>query len=420
MYETQCRWNATNPEKNQVKIVELHGNEPRRSIYNIHGLRSKGLSDLYHSGAPIEILSRFLAGHSTLVMTMYYLKFNFANINKLLQKAAIEARSEAQRQLLNDFKKYKLQEALEKTVAIDRSNIEIAVASPSKLEYADVGIGFCPFDGTRCNEGGKVLRRNGELVTYGGVGNQECLRCRFFVSGPPWITPLQLYGTKLLALRKAATDREIELNEEYRLIQTAWQDRTISEDRYHTMEDNKQTELVQVRKEGVTLDESILNAKLLVEASLVLIRERPEGSQGFDLIGSEEVGVHLQEAEIFDVNSTLVQASRFTPMLGHPSFEVARNAVLDKIAFAGGLTPITFIPGATEHQQRRSYDQFAHFLQVRLNETERQQLLQGQTNLQDLQLNVELQRLITNAVGDVESVTLGTDALLLNDMSGGC
>ena len=79
-----------NYEGDDVKIIgrsEVTGRtgEP---AFNIHGLRVATLTALAENGVPIEVLSKVIAGHSSILMTIYYLKFDAAAISATLKKAA--------------------------------------------------------------------------------------------------------------------------------------------------------------------------------------------------------------------------------------------------------------------------------------------------------------------------------------------
>src|SRR5690606_9562085 len=81
MLETERRWNEMNPDR-PIKIVKRQRDtgQPYGALYNLHGLRVTGLTRLFMSGVPIEILSKLVAGHAGLIMTLYYLKFKPADI----------------------------------------------------------------------------------------------------------------------------------------------------------------------------------------------------------------------------------------------------------------------------------------------------------------------------------------------------
>ena len=75
LLEIQIRWNRQNPG-NECTLVDAYpkSGQPYRPRYNIHGLRVRGLTNLRRGGMPLDLLSKFVAGHATLAMTILLYK----------------------------------------------------------------------------------------------------------------------------------------------------------------------------------------------------------------------------------------------------------------------------------------------------------------------------------------------------------
>ncbi|MBY5635908.1 hypothetical protein HFO39_14135 [Rhizobium leguminosarum] len=211
MAEVERRWNIDHPN-NQIIVIDKrdHNGQPLRSIYSPHGMRVRGITNLHRAGIPIDVLSQMIAGHASIIMTLYYVEYDPATIHSLLQKAVSETQSTLARGFVDDLRNMKVAEARRKTTFIDDTSLNEAIGSLDKIQYCSVDIGVCPFDGTRCHDGGPLLRRDGRKHlrgnpkhVYGPVpgGARNCILCRHLISGPPFILPLELYGSLLLSKR---------------------------------------------------------------------------------------------------------------------------------------------------------------------------------------------------------------------------
>jgi len=405
MYEVEKRWNMENPDE-PISIVSFQKKtgQPQGSIYNIHGLRVLGLTNLYRSGIPLELLSKMVAGHATLAMTLYYLEFEPANVSAMLNKAALEARAKAQRDLINSLKNFSVEQARLRTVSIEPAAIENAIASPSKIEYCNVDVGLCPFDCTRCHDGGPVLRRerhkNGLVKdTYAPVEPRNCLVCRHFLTGPEWIVPLHLYGSKLCEKRRYLGEKEIIVTEKVAGLRTQFEAKAITRELYRQAYDALQSEVIPIRDEVVTLEQAIINTELLLKASIQLMEMDKEGKGGNYVTASRKSAVEYVERTQFDHALAMTEGSRFHPILGDERVEAFRDKQLDRIAFNAGMTPSGLSVDLTPEQCRKSLDLQARFLMERISAQGRMKLVKGDATLETLGYREEMASVVSEALG---------------------
>ncbi|BBC41318.1 site-specific integrase [Photobacterium damselae subsp. piscicida] len=59
----------------------------QKVYYTPHGLRVAGLTALAEQGVPIEVLSKVVAGHKSILMTIYYIKYHPSHISDVLNEA---------------------------------------------------------------------------------------------------------------------------------------------------------------------------------------------------------------------------------------------------------------------------------------------------------------------------------------------
>jgi hypothetical protein len=161
------------------------------SPYTPHSLRVSLITAFIVDGdAPIHLISK-LVGHTSLVMTIYYTKLN----------------SEQMRRPMGGVEKLAAQRVTERNVDVIRvdglsalSGQLIATDGNRSLIESDTPTsacivfdwGICPMSAAACNVGGEVLfeRKHEKIyspVEAGYLGQKNCTRCRFFVTGVPFL-----------------------------------------------------------------------------------------------------------------------------------------------------------------------------------------------------------------------------------------
>lgn len=76
--------------ENVLITLDRTANLPSKSVFTPHSLRGSGLTALAEAGVPIEILSKVVAGHASILMTLGYIKYNNAYISNILDKARLK------------------------------------------------------------------------------------------------------------------------------------------------------------------------------------------------------------------------------------------------------------------------------------------------------------------------------------------
>lgn len=406
MERLQDLWNSRNPgEHIQIVFKNKKTRLLQKSIYTLHGLRKRGLTTLYKAGVPIEIISKMVAGHATLAMTRYYLDFDPARINDILELAAVEAAASGQRELINGFKSWSFEQARSRTVALQDASIEAAVSSPSKVEYCNVDIGFCPYDASRCWDGGPISRiekpRNGpDKSTYDRVpgGDRNCVMCRHFITGPEWLNQLEIYGMKLCEKRSFLARREIAVNERMIQLESQLKAKEISKNLFKQMRDAQQSELLPIKDEQEIIENSILNTELLLTASLKLLEADPGQNGGQYVTLGQDHAIGYAEISRFDHAAILTEAARIYPIFADRRLEEYRDKHLNRVLFNSGQVPPDLIVHLTDEQRRASLDLLSKFVLRRTSAEQRQRLVEGTTRLQDLRLWNEVEKIIQSAL----------------------
>ncbi len=199
--ETERRINSqAKSESQRMQLVTTAGGKTR-ALHDIHTLRVSGITDLLDRGVPLNIVSEYVAGHATYIMTLWYDKPSPGQMRQVLKNCeATAGRSTAA------IPKFTEAEALEmRDYLVTNSSYEgmytgfDAMTENAGLLQFRLG-GICP--GTRCEEGG--ITTNGRITAV-PVGDRgpSCPQCRFWLTGPAFLLGQCIEGNQLiLKIRK--------------------------------------------------------------------------------------------------------------------------------------------------------------------------------------------------------------------------
>jgi len=166
--------------------IELVRKEKFGALYGLHSLRVSLLSHLARDGkVPLHILSKHVAGHASLVMTLHYLKSDPSEISEALNEASVLMASKEQ----EAFARHLAQERFDDTAFVSND-----AAGGAALRSSDPGMwiqmatGLCPVAGTRCGDGGPRMGKDRYAPVPGG--DRNCTACRFHITGPAFLAGL--------------------------------------------------------------------------------------------------------------------------------------------------------------------------------------------------------------------------------------
>ncbi|NEJ85368.1 hypothetical protein GR223_05300 [Rhizobium leguminosarum] len=397
--EAERRWSSLYPDI-PMELVRRHKNGSYRPLYGMHGLRVRGITNLHRSGMPLELISKFVAGHATLMMTSYYLKISPATIQGMLDKA-IENSGKA-RELIESFTTIRLDEARRRAVALDPAAIVAAVESKSKLEFCNVDFGFCPWDATRCHDGGPILREDSNSpskAVYGPVpgGRNNCIMCRHFVSGPPFLVQLHGLGTKLAERREYLAREEARVNAAVGELEAAYRNKSIETGHFRNKLDVLQQQMIAIKDDQEITENSIFNVEVLCNAAARLMETDGETAL---LASSRESIIEYFSMAPFERNAWLVAASRIYPVLGEPRVEENRNRFVELVLFNSQMVPPRLMSSITAQQANRAMDLYSQLLLSRTSRTQINELANGELTLHDLGLEAEMKELLAVACHD--------------------
>jgi len=173
-------------------------NSDRSTYYGLHSLRVSLITAYaLEGGVPFPILSKLIVGHTRLIMTLYYTKAGKAHVTEVMQEAdkrLLENEQVGYRRFLQEATYQQIEErfSYNDPVAIIAANRQ---KSTPGFVVEDKGI--CPVGCGGCDVGGECLKDNKSdpnQKVYAPVAGypteKNCIRCRFFISGPAFLPGL--------------------------------------------------------------------------------------------------------------------------------------------------------------------------------------------------------------------------------------
>ncbi|MGY3617756.1 VPA1269 family protein [Bradyrhizobium sp. USDA 10063] len=390
--ELERRLNEEEPDFPIRIITKWAGDSPKAAIFTIHGMRSANLTALYMAGVPIEILSKVVAGHATILMTLKYTKFEPVHVNEILTKARMQALETARNDFPDLLRGASLEEAMQMTARVSDDGIrqmKSAYGEPGLWSRFDIGI--CPNGGTLCDIGGPVVTRRKDKgkdkSKHSRVpgGARNCVRCRFFVTGLPFLIPLWAHANAVFAkLDRVARKMEATRTEIDRLKGERHQLNSAGEEAPYGLGAKIRLLDETWSSDAVIRDQALADAEstmLLIE-KIRHIAGNADGESKLPMLLSDEKfpDVVGRESTRFELVDSVVQASRWFPSIADSNLEMERDRSLDKILYQNGYAPIGMAP-LGEEERRRAADALAALLLIELKATETQNLIDGKKTL---------------------------------------
>ena len=185
-------------------IARIHHRGAQVPFYPLHSLRVSLLTALaLDGGVPLPVLSKLVAGHSRLLMTIYYIKVGPSRITAVLNEGEKQMRLNAARSLTLFLQEKPYDEMASVVAAVDEASMRMALAEDpaqrNAVGWAPVHLGMCmaggntsPIEQTKtvggCYNGGELLKpaREPGNRCYAPVrgGARNCGACRWLVTEP--------------------------------------------------------------------------------------------------------------------------------------------------------------------------------------------------------------------------------------------
>ena len=145
-------------------------------------------------GLPVEVVSKLIVGHHALIQTIYYTKIGIDHMNKLMAEAEIRMNENEARGHKIFLMRHGRDEINQRFASVTEDGITAAINQQSEAGFVFDDKGICPVGCAMCDVGGEKLNeakgRNDYAPVPGYPRERNCIRCRFFLTGPAWLHAL--------------------------------------------------------------------------------------------------------------------------------------------------------------------------------------------------------------------------------------
>ncbi|WP_274025686.1 VPA1269 family protein [Vibrio parahaemolyticus] len=405
MAELERRLHAEGVECQIILTRNKVNNAPQSALYTPHGLRVAGLTSLAQQGVPIEVLSKIVAGHKSILMTIYYVKYHPSHITEILNEASRDVELSYQKSFQNWLKEAAWDEvakyaAYHSSEAID--SIKSNAARCMVGLWNSTNLGICPYNGTRCHDGGKCIRKDGKKDIHLPVEDKNCVVCRHFITGLPWLTELWVHANSLI-LQSEKKAAEIQVNEqEVQALKVEQLNLRKNGEEVPPQLVTKIKKAETIQERLATEEDKLFNELHATHNLIEKIKNLPKPPiSGAQRDSSGNLPALLMDSDSdFEVDYTeapnnfsnldfVIQASRIYKHERNEDFERERDQFIDTILLRNGFEPMMLMHLTTEEKQQ-SADAFAKFLVTRFDGETLQLLKEGRKTFAELGIEQEL------------------------------
>ncbi|MFM0205774.1 VPA1269 family protein [Paraburkholderia sediminicola] len=354
--ENQCLANnVRDAARNPLAFVKPNTNVT--TYYPLHSLRVSLITAYaLEGGVPMTILSKCIAGHARLVMTLYYTKAGITYCTETMDAATkrlIVTEQENYARWLKD----KTYEQLEANGAFfDPAAIQAVMqATQNGVSLIKDDKGFCPKGGWGCDSGGVYVNDETGKVTYGevpGYPQKNCPRCRWFFTGPAFLDGLHNHwnhiqlnmgdlGERIVKLEGQITSLEDELYE------CQANDRPFLEhDKLNTLRKIHQAEHEKNIKNAADCNAT---HRLIVRCKVISNEQHDDDSIRLVAVGSlHDVQIAINECDKLQQILTAVAGSAVYPEHDVTKAALQAGKAFDMMLARNGKEPVFFRLGEDE------------------------------------------------------------------------
>ncbi|ASI89633.1 gamma-mobile-trio integrase GmtZ [Vibrio mediterranei] len=377
-------------QNHDFPLVNHYGKNKLKTEYTPHSMRVSLITAyVVDGGIPLQVVSK-LVGHASIVMTIYYTKVSSGEIRRELGEAEKRALAKGAQRLEDTILARSIEQARSELFGRDQTFFQRVDDSWPITAYQFSDKGICPMGGGACDSGGvgEDGKPDNSPTPAGYLGRRNCIKCRYFVTGPAFVGGLQALANEISLEIQAVNDEHIVCREHMQQLEDDMYDCEISGEPF-----TKRSELSKAHSDheerATKLDVLLCDMSslmTLIKQCMALLNEYDSGN-GKQLIVSEsfaKVDFELQESKTnfrllsqICENATIysgASASRALPL---------RSQMLDQLVDKNGLSPAMF--RLNKEQQLSIGNQLTKLLMDRVESwSDIDRLMTGELLLNDL------------------------------------
>ncbi|MGR5077585.1 gamma-mobile-trio integrase GmtZ [Photobacterium swingsii] len=196
-----------------LRLVHDYGEDytaPKtKTEFPLHSLRVSLITCyIMDAKLPLPVVSKLLAGHSRIIMTVYYTKLTPAVMKEKMTEADKRCEDKSKESVRAFLKDAKMRQIKCKMVYNDGQSVEAALVNRNPLGWENRHHGLCLAGGNTvrsdemktvagCWNGGELLTdsKNPSQRVYNSVshGSENCVRCRWFITDARYLPALNAH-----------------------------------------------------------------------------------------------------------------------------------------------------------------------------------------------------------------------------------
>ncbi|MDA0383381.1 MULTISPECIES: gamma-mobile-trio integrase GmtZ [Vibrio harveyi group] len=200
------------------------------TLFPLHSLRVSLITAYtMDTQLPLPVISKLLAGHTRLLMTIYYNKITPSVMAEKMDEAHGELDAKSKQSVRNFLKDASMEQIQCKMVYHSDDSIQAALANRNPIGWEERSCGLCLVGGNTvksdevstlggCWNGGKLINDSKVAANriYGSVphGPENCPRCRWFITEAYYLKPLNAHFNQLSYKAHQAANLSVEIEGE--------------------------------------------------------------------------------------------------------------------------------------------------------------------------------------------------------------
>ncbi|MEZ8199945.1 MULTISPECIES: gamma-mobile-trio integrase GmtZ [Vibrio] len=392
--------------KNNTKIAVSNFKSP----YTPHSMRVSLINAYaYEFGIPLEVIMK-LVGHSSIIMSIYYIKSDKtgANLREKMESGEKEAISKATQTLKSFVEQQRIEEVKSQLVGSPADQLNSLNNTRPASSYLWKDFGICPVGGAFCSEGGSPIATKANIyhpVPAGYLGEQNCFKCRFFITGPAFLVGLTAMFNEMSLAVNSQSSRYSSLEEKldhiaekidiidhqlYKIKMDSSDKLALESNRHELVGERMHLNSeIETRAKKLDLYLSDMNAihRHMHNCQTLMYQYQEDTTNHLQLIVPHEftLGVELDEVSNFHQLSEVCSNAELYHSCSDDLAVARRSQMIDKMMVENGIQPQLFL--LSEEEQLLVGNQLTELMLTRLKGWENvDRLMRGSLTLKDLSI----------------------------------
>ncbi|MBY0252511.1 MAG: integrase family protein [Methylobacterium organophilum] len=416
-----------NPDGSHIRLVTSRcslSHMPKSVEFDMHSVRVTGLTSLANAGVPLHILSSFVAGHATYIMTLYYQRPSVGEVTRRLHEATMSIEDQDEAEWIDYIAENT--SSISSFAAYNDSSVFDELRNYQTGLWSKMDIGLCPNGGTKCSSGGELVRKNvanGDVHAAVPGGSRNCALCRFFVTGPLYLGGLvaklnQTSGEireNILSTRSKEEQRRLAVGEldAFSAAQTEQRRRTkVKLSQLDEVIEGLQTTLEVLSRKWAGLFRLIIRCRQILNTNSSIGAEDRNPTNSLVLNGGlSDLRVAFSACTDFTLWDSICRSSEFYPDVDSTLPALRRGKMFDVVFGRGNLPPL-FVT-LSDDEAVAVGNELSHFLRGEVGGEGLEALVYGRSSLDELGIRSEVEKWAKHPVNTPQRFALPTSVLMM-------